>query len=59
MEISELRQKLEQKNVLGEYGTFKRPYVILDIEEYHAVLDALNKRKPGRPKKVPHETVRA
>lgn len=59
MEISELLEALKRKPVLGEYGAFNRPFVILDVAEYHAVLDAL-RAKPERPTlKVPRETVRA
>ena len=59
--MSDILKKLRQKCILGEYGAFTRPYVILDVDEYHAVLAALeDKPKRGRPRKadIPHETVR-
>ena len=60
MELSEAIKMLREKPILGEYGAFNRPYVVLDVDEYRAVLELLSKRKPGRPKKVevPREAVR-
>jgi len=50
---------LEEKIILGEEGAFTRPYVILDVEEYRAVLDALKTKTRKTTKKVPRETIRA
>lgn len=54
----DLLNRLREKNILGEYGAFTRPFVILDINEYREILAALeSKPKRGRPK-VPSEAVR-
>lgn len=61
MEVKGLLSALKAKVIMGEYGPCNRPYVILDIDEYQAVLEALeSKPKRGRPRKVevPHEAVR-
>lgn len=56
MELSDLIAQLREKPVLGEYGAFNRPYVILDIDEYQALLQALEKRQ--RARRVPKQTTR-
>ena len=62
MEVKSLLDMLKEKNILGDYGPWRRPYVVLDVDEYHAILEALeSKPKRGRPKKlesVPHEAIR-
>ena len=62
MELKDVLKMLHDKPFLGEYGAFNRPYVVLDVDEYRAILDLLSKRKPGRPKKiaeVPREAIRS
>jgi len=54
-----LIKALEEKTILGEHGAFTRPYVILDVDEYKAVLSALKARNRKATKEVPRETVRA
>jgi len=54
-----LIKALEEKIILGEQGAFTRPYVILDVDEYEAVLSALKARTRKATKEVPRETVRA
>lgn len=60
MAVADALKMLKSKAVLGEYGTFTRPYVVLDITEYEQLLVALSQERPkrGRPAKVPHEAVR-
>ena len=59
MAVEDLIKALREKPVLGEYGAFNRPFVVIDVDEYHAILSALEARpKRGRPK-VPRETIRA
>lgn len=59
MALAELVAMLKKKHVLGEYGAFTRPFVVLDVDEYHALIDALSKQADRPRRKVPHETVRA
>lgn len=53
----ELLKCLKEKLILGEFGAFTRPYVILDVDEYLAVIEHLQKQEKRR--RVPSETVRA
>mgnify|MGYP001816116103 CR=1 FL=1 len=59
MALSELLAQLQQKPILGEYGAFNRPYVILDVDEYRAVIAALSAKRSARKAEVPHQTARA
>lgn len=57
MELKDLQNMLENKIVIGEYGAFTRPYVVLDIDEYQALLEELKARRKRR--EVPRESARA
>jgi len=59
MALDDLVRTLEEKLVLGEYGAFTRPYVVLDVDEYQEIIKALKAKQRGRPRKVPHEQIRA
>jgi hypothetical protein len=59
MALDELIRTLEEKLVLGEYGAFTRPYIVLDVDEYQDILKALKAKQRGRQRKVPHEQIRA
>jgi len=59
MALEELINTLEEKLVLGEYGAFTRPYIVLDVDEYREVIKALKAKQRGRSRKVPHEQIRA
>lgn len=54
----DLVEMLRKKPILGEYGAFNRPFVILDIDEYRAVLAELQAKNSRRPRKVPLDAVR-
>ena len=54
--ISMLKAKIKS----AEADKSWRPAIVLDLDEYRAVLAELEEDKPrrGRPRKVPHEAVR-
>jgi hypothetical protein len=58
MALDDLIRTLEEKLVLGEYGAFTRPYIVLDVDEYQDILKALKAKQRGRSRKVPHEQIR-
>jgi len=59
MALDDLIKALDTKIVQGEYGAFSRPFVVLDVDEYHEIVKLLKTKRRGRPRKVPHEAVRA
>lgn len=58
MALDELIKALETKVIQGEYGAFSRPFVVLDVDEYQAVIKALQSKRRSSARKVPNETVR-
>jgi len=56
MALKEALQVLKSKTILGEYGAVTRPFVVLDIDEYNLLLEALE--KSTKQKRVPRETRR-
>lgn len=59
MDLKAARALLEGKHVLGEHGPVTRPFVILDVDEYHALLGALVDATEKPKRRVPREQVRA
>lgn len=59
MDLSEALEILQKKPVLGEYGAFNRPFVILDIDEFNSLLDVMRAAGEKPKRRVPREQVRA
>jgi len=56
MAVKDALKCLNEKHILGEYGPCTRPFVILDVDEYHMIIDAL--KTESKRRRVPRESSR-
>ena len=56
--MKDLYTRLTEKPILGEFGAFNRPYVVIDVDEWQEILERLKPKTRRKKQEVPLEAVR-